>query len=146
MLFFHTPKLLLLYKEVNGWTSLLQLCDAENVEDMAEKMQHINYFIESEAELLAPSLLQACSSNDKKQVVLLQVCKDLSGRAVRHIVNEISFLCENNPQTFDNMMNKVEVSYLVSLAVYNSDVMLHIGHPETAQTTPHDKPDTNAYR
>ena len=119
MLFFSTPKLLLLYNEVNGWTSFLQLCDSKSVQDMAEKVQLMNHFIESEPkllvlkhELLALSLRQACSLNDWTQFLekVLLACKELCGRAVRHIVKEISFLCENNPVTFDYMRKKVEVS------------------------------------
>ena len=119
MLFFHTPKLLLLYKEVNGWTYLLLLCESKSLQDMTEKMQLMNHFIESESklialkhELLALSLLQACSLDEWTQFLekVFLVCTELSGRAVRHIVKEISFLCENNSRTFDYMMNKVEVS------------------------------------
>ena len=119
MLFFHTPKLLLLYKEVNGWTSLLLLCDSKSLQDMTEKIQLMNHFIESEAklialrhELLALSLLQSCSLDEWTQFLekVLQVCTELSGRAVRHIVKEISFLCENNLRAFDYRMKKVEVS------------------------------------
>ena len=119
MLFFHTPKLLLLYKEVNGWTSLLQLCESINLQDMTQKIQLRNHFIETEAklialkqEVLALSLLQACSLSEWTQFLekVLLVCKELSGQAVRHIAKEISFLCENNLRTFDYMTNKVEVS------------------------------------
>ena len=115
MLFFHTPKLLLLYKEISNWTSLSCLCGAKDLADMKEKMQGISCIIESETDLkraLDPlSMLQACTVNEWFQFLqrVLPVCKGLSDRAVRRIVREISVLCENDPVVFRAMKNYVEV-------------------------------------
>ena len=123
MLFFHTPKLLLLYKEIRNWTLLSCLCGSKDTLDMKEKMQGISHIIESETDFKCAldtlSVLQACSTDDWFQFLqkVLPVCKKLSDRAVRHIVREISVLC---PVAFDVMKSNVEVGYMaVSLIPAN---------------------------
>ena len=115
MLFFHTPKLLLLYKEISNWTSLSCLCGAKDLQDMKEKMQGMSHIIESETDLCALKceldalpVLPVCSADQFLQRVL-PVCRRFSDRAVRHIVREISVLCENDPGAFNVMKNNVEV-------------------------------------
>ena len=118
MLFFHTPKLLLLYKYMNNWISLSYLCDSKYVQDMKDKMETMSDVIESEAALLNLKLelhnlsTLACSSIEwtkflhKSLVVFKQHC----GEAVSRILKEISFLWENDSGTFRDMNIKVEVS------------------------------------
>ena len=85
---------------------------------MKEKMQGMSCIIESETdlcglkhELYALLVLPVCSTNEWFQFMqkVLPVCSRLSDRAVRHIVREISVLCENDPVAFDVMKNNVEV-------------------------------------
>lgn len=118
MLFFNTPKLLLLHKYMNNWMSLSYLCDTKTVQDMEEKMETMSHVVASEATLLklrhelhSLSTL-ACSQIEWAQFLhkSLGVFKNFSGQAVSCILKEISFLCENDAGTFSDMNNKVEVS------------------------------------
>ena len=118
MLFFHTPKLLLLYKEISNWTSLSCLCGAKDLQDVKEKMQGMSHIIESETDLCALKceldalpVLPLCSADEWFQFLqrVLPACRRLSDRAMRHIVREISVLCENDPGAFRAMKNNVEV-------------------------------------
>eukprot|EP00731_Ephydatia_muelleri_P026772 Em0018g872a len=102
MLFFCTPKLLLLHKYLSDWMSISCLCDLKNVQNIKEKMETISHSIESEAKLLELMV----SLNDSHGVLV--VCKELLDQAVRHIVREVSFLCTNDLETFGFMKNKVE--------------------------------------
>ena len=111
MLFFCTPKLLLLHKYLSDWMSISCLCDLKNVQNIKEKMETISHSIESEAKLLELMV----SLNDSHGVLV--VCKELLDQAVRHIVREVSFLCTNDLETFGFMKNKVEVS-LAGLYMY----------------------------
>ena len=114
MLFFSTPKLLLLHKYLSVWMSISCLCDLKNLQEIKEKMETISHSIESEAKLLE-LMVKADSLNDSHGVLV--VCKELLDQAVRHIVREISFLCTNDLETFGLMKNKVEVS-LAGLYMY----------------------------
>eukprot|EP00731_Ephydatia_muelleri_P026783 Em0018g883a len=105
MLFFSTPKLLLLHKYLSVWMSISCLCDLKNLQEIKEKMETISHSIESEAKLLE-LMVKADSLNDSHGVLV--VCKELLDQAVRHIVREISFLCTNDLETFGLMKNKVE--------------------------------------
>ena len=115
MLFFQTPKLLLMYKELSEWMSLSCLLGAKNLHDMKEKIVVIKRetkLCELKNELGAILVQQDVSDSEKFQL-LQNVCKALhvraSAQAVRHIVMEISFLCKNDPVELDVMKNKVEV-------------------------------------
>ena len=124
MLFFSTPKLLLLHKDLSDWMSLACLCDSKHLPDMKETMETIGYIIESEVQLLELkhelSMIKADSLNDWTQYShrVLVVCKELMDRIVRHIVGEVSFLYINDLETIGLMKIKVEVS-LSGLCIAN---------------------------
>ena len=121
MLFFRTPKLLLLHKDLSDWMSLSCLCDSKSLPDMKQKMETMSHIVENEAKLLTLkhelSEIQTvtCSLNDWTQYShrIFVVCKELMNRAVRHIVREVSFLCTNDVETFGTMKEKVEVSLCI---------------------------------
>eukprot|EP00731_Ephydatia_muelleri_P021726 Em0014g317a len=114
MLFFSTPKLLLLHKALSDWISLSCLHDSKSLLDMKQKMETMSHIIGNEVEL--HDLKQELSS---VHIVVLPdwtrylhrvsvVCKELMGRAVSHIVSEVSFLCTNDSKTLGSMKNKIE--------------------------------------
>ena len=116
MLFFSTPKLLLLHKALSDWISLSSLHDLKSLLDMKQKMETMSHIIANEVEL--HKLKQELSS---VHIVVLPdwtrylhrvsvVCKELMGRAVSHIVSEVSFLCTNDSKTLGSMKKKIEVS------------------------------------
>ena len=124
MLFFSTPKLLLLHKDLSDWMSLACLCDSNSLLDMKEKMETMSHIIGNETKLRALkqelSMVHDVSLNYWTQYShrVWVECKELMNRAVRHIVREVSFLCTNDVVTFGSMKNKVEVS-LSGLCIAN---------------------------
>ena len=107
MLFFHTPKLLLIHKRLSEWISLSCLQGAKNLHDMKEKIDSEDKLCGLKIELDA---ILAQDVSDSEMFQLLQnMCKWLSAQVVGHIVTEISFLCKNDPVEFDVIKNKVEV-------------------------------------
>ena len=124
MLFFTTPKLLLLHKDLSDWMSLAYMCDSKSLPDMKEKMETMSHIIGNETKLhdlkQELSMVQDVSLNDWTQYShrVWVECKELMNRAVRHIVREVSFLCTNDVETFGSMKIKVEVS-LSGLCIAN---------------------------
>ena len=119
MLFFSTPKLLLLHKALSDWISLSCLHGSKSLLDMKQKMETMSHIIGNEVELhdlkQELSIVHTCIADaipdwTKYLHRVSVVCKELMDRAVRHILNEVSFLCTNDSKTLGSMKNKIEVS------------------------------------
>ena len=121
MLFFHIPKILLLYKKLNDWTSILNLLDAIGIEDSVslEETVHtvcsvMSQIIKNEATLenLKLDIKKVANHYDWSQYIpkLVRMCKEQSGEIVKLIAREMSFLFDNNPNAFENIKKRVEVN------------------------------------
>ncbi|KAL5475165.1 hypothetical protein EMCRGX_G027231 [Ephydatia muelleri] len=114
MLFFSTPKLLLLHKDLSDWISLSCLHGSKSLLDVKQKMETMSHIIGNEAELhdlkQKLSIVHTCIADVLPDYLhrVSVVCTELMDRAVRHILNEVSFLCTNDSKTLGSMKNKIE--------------------------------------
>ena len=116
MLFFSTPKLVLLHKDLSDWISLSCLHGSKSLLNVKQKMETMSHIIGNEAELhdlkQELSIVHTCVADVLPDYLhrVSVVCTELMDRAVNHIVSEVSFLCTNDSKTLGSMKNKIEVS------------------------------------